>query len=387
MSVIPWPRNPLLVLAVLLALLAGCDGDTPPSEQDRQAQHSAPVPVGVIEAALEPVRLGERFVGRVESRQTVEVRARISGFIQERRFEEGQMVEAGAPLFRIEKDTYQAQVARLRADLSAARAAARNAQARLKRAEALARQGNIAQEELEQRRAESLTADAAIEQAQAALQQAEIDLGYTDITARIAGRIGRAAFDVGDLVGPESGPLARIVTLDPMYVVFPVSQAELVAAEQEAAAAGQTAGAFQVRVQLADGSEYPHPGEVNFVGISVERGTDTVPVRAVLPNPDGRLRDGQFVQVRVEQKEAQQAIIIPQAAIQADQQGRYVLTVTSENRVAVTRIEVGEPLAGGRTTVRSGLSPGDRIVIQGIQRLQPQMAVDPRPVEPPGTGG
>lgn len=377
---------PPLLAVPLALLLVACDGSGREST-DSQTQPSGPVPVGVIEAQLGPVRLGESFVGRIESRQTIEVRARISGFIQERAFEAGQRVAAGDLLFRIEKETYQAEVARLRADLAAAEAAARNAQARLRRAEALAEQGNIAQEELEQRRAESLTAEAAIEQARAALQQGEIDLGYTDINARIGGRIGRANYDVGDLVGPESRPLTRIVTLDPMYVVFQVSQEELVGAEQEAAAAGQTAAAFQVRVQLTDGSEYPHSGEVDYVGISVERGTDTVPVRAVLPNPDGKLRDGQFVQVRVEQKEAQQAIIIPQAAIQADQQGRYVLTVTPENRVAVTRIEVGEALDGGRITVRSGLSPGDRIVIQGIQRLQPDMTVEPRPVERPGAEG
>jgi membrane fusion protein (multidrug efflux system) len=237
-------------------------------EESSQAVQSPPVPVGVIEAQLTPVNLGESFVRRIEAVQKVEVRARVTGFIEARLFEEGQFVEVGVPLFHIEKDTYEAVVRQRQADLAAAEAESVNARAQLDRAEALAKGGNIAQEALEERRAAAQTTAAAILQARAALRQAEIALGYTDIHAPLSGLIGRAAYDVGDLVGPDSGPLTEIISRDPIYAVFPISQRELVAAERQAAEHGQDRSAFVVRIRFADGSEYPHPGKVDFVGIN-----------------------------------------------------------------------------------------------------------------------
>ncbi len=375
----------MLLLPVAL-IVSGCgpDGDDASTAAQQQPQV---VPVGVIEAQLSPVNLGESFVGRIEAVQKVEVRARVTGFIEARLFEEGQTVEVGTPLFRIERETYEALVEQRRADLAAAEAAAENARAQLRRAETLVERGNIARATVDERRAAAQTAEASILQARAALRQAEIDLAYTEIRAPIRGRIGRAHYDIGDLVGPNSDPLTEIISQDPIYVLFPVSQSRLARAEREAAERGVDASAFTVRIRFQDGSEYPYAGQVDFVGISVERGTDTVPVRAVLPNPDGWLRDGQFVQVRVERAEAEQAIIIPQSAIQADQQGVFVLAVTPENRVEVRRIQTGETLDRGRTTVVSGLRPGDRIIVQGLQRVRPDTPVDPRPVETIGVGG
>lgn len=387
-AALPEPRSrglPAALFSVALAL-AGCGpeegGGTPAAQQQPQT-----VPVGVIEAQLSPVHLGESFVGRIEAVQKVEVRARVTGFIEARLFEEGQIVEAGTPLFRIEKDTYEAVVQQRRADLAAAEAAATNARAQLGRAETLVERGNVARATVDERRAAAETAEASILQAKAALRQAEINLAYTDIAAPIRGRIGRAAYDVGDLVGPDSNALAEIISQDPIYVVFPVSQGRLAEAEREAAARGAGQDAFTVRIRFQDGTEYPHPGRVDFVGISVDRGTDTVPVRAVLPNPDGRLRDGQFVQARVEQAQAQQAIIIPQRAIQADQQGNFVLAVNPENRVEVRRIQTGETLDRGRVTVASGLQPGDRIIVEGLQRVRSGAPVEPHPAEAIGAGG
>lgn len=261
------PAHPLgrLPTWLLMAALTAC---SLAGEESSQAVQSPPVPVGVIEAQLTPVNLGESFVRRIEAVQKVEVRARVTGFIEARLFEEGQFVEVGVPLFHIEKDTYEAVVRQRQADLAAAEAESVNARAQLDRAEALAKGGNIAQEALEERRAAAQTTAAAILQARAALRQAEIALGYTDIHAPLSGLIGRAAYDVGDLVGPDSGPLTEIISRDPIYAVFPISQRELVAAERQAAEHGQDRSAFVVRIRFADGSEYPHPGKVDFVGIN-----------------------------------------------------------------------------------------------------------------------
>ena len=218
------------------------------------------------------------------------------------------------------------------------------------------------------------------------MRQAEINLAYTNSSAPIGGRTDRAVYDVGDLVGPDSGPLTEIVSQDPIHVLFPVSQKQLAQAEREAAGRGADRRSFVIRVQLQDGSDYPHTGRVDFVGASVDRGTDTVSVRAVLPNPEGQLRDGQFVQVRVERAETQQAIVIPQSAIQADQQGTFVLSVNPQNNVEVRRVQTGEPLGRGLTTVRDGLNAGDRIIVEGIQRARAGAPVEPHAVEPHAAG-
>ena len=342
--------------------------------------------MGVIEVQPQPVTVGATFVGRIEATQKVEVRSRVSGFIEARLFDEGQMVERGALLFRIENGTYEAVVQQRKADLAAAEAQADNADVQLRRARELAKRNNIPEATVDEREAAARAARAAVLQAQAALRQAEIDLGYTEVAAPIAGRAGRALFDVGDLVRPDSSPLVEIVSQDPVYVTFPVSQRRLLEARRAAGEKGLDASAFVVRLRLADDSKYPHPGRVDFVANTVDRGTDTVTVRAVLPNPDRLLRDGQFVQVFIEPAEPEQALVVPQSAIQADQQGQFVLAVGKGNKIEVRRIETGKTLDRGRVTVNSGLNAGDRIVVQGIQRVRPGAPVEPRPVASTANG-
>jgi membrane fusion protein, multidrug efflux system len=375
----------ITLMAAVLAVLAGCERDADNSQAQSQQQPAQPVPVGVVQVQPRPVTVAESFVGRIEAIQNVQIRARVSGFLQDRLFEEGELVQTGKPLFRIERDTYEAIVEQRRADLAAAEAEAENARVQLQRARELSERDNIAQATVDERQAAARTAEASILQAKAALRQAEINLAYTEITSPNDGRIGRAQFDVGDLVGPESGAMAEIVSTDPIYVTFPVSQQRLLQAQREAGERGLDPTDFVVRLTLPDGSQYPEPGRVNFVGISVERGTDTVPVRATLANSNGLLRDGQFVQVAVEGANPEQAIVIPQSAVQADQQGNFVLGVTQDNKAEMRRIETGATLERGEVTVSSGLNPGDRIVVEGIQRVRPGAPVDPRPTENPAS--
>ena len=371
---------PLLAGAGLL-LLAACGDGGEQAQDNAQQQPPQAVPVGVFEVRPEPVTLGETFVGRIEAIQRGELRARVTGFLEERLFREGETVEQGKPLFRIEPQIYEAVVEQRRADLARAEAEQENATVQLRRAQELVQRNNIPEATVDERQAAARTAEAGVLQARAALRQAEIDLGYTEIQAPIAGRIGQALFDVGDLVNPESGALAELVTQDPIHVLFQVSQRTLLEAQRAAGSQGLDPNRFVVRVLLPDGSEYQHQGRVNFVGITVSQQTDTVPVRAEVPNTDGLLRDGQFVRVLIQPDEPELAITIPQAAVQADQQGNFVLGVDGENTVRIQRVETGETLDQGRVVVRSGLQEGDRVVIQGIQQVRPGAPVTPSPVD------
>lgn len=366
-------------LGIALALSA-CDDGGKAQQQVQQAP--AAIPVGIVTVKPTPVTLGEAFVGRVNAIQKVDVRSRVTGFIEARLFEEGALVQQGAPLFRIERGTYEAIVDQRRADVAAAEAQTQNAELQLRRARELIQRSNISQSTVDEREAAARQARATYLQAQAALRQAEINLGYTDISAPITGRTGRAAFDIGALVGPDTAPLVQIVSVDPTYVIFPVSQRRIAQAQQEAGAAGLNPGAFVVHVRFTqDGAPYPHPGKIDFIANTVQRGTDTVEVRAVLPNPDGLLRDGQFVQVYVEQAQPHLALTVPQAAVQTDRQGRFVLVVNADNKIDVRRVETGETLNLGNVTVRSGLNEGDRVVVQGLQQVRPGSPVTPHPAE------
>jgi membrane fusion protein (multidrug efflux system) len=367
--------------AFMATALLSC-GEEASQQQAAQPGQAPPIPVGTIEVKPQPVRPGESFVGRIQAMQKVEVRARVNGFIEARLFEEGSLVQQGAPLFRIERGTYEAIVEQRRADVAAAEAQAQNAELQLQRARELIQRANISQATLDEREAAARETRASVLQARAALRQAEINLGYTEIAAPIAGRIGRANFDLGALVGPDSGPLTVIVTEDPTHVVFPVSQRRLLEAEQQARAEGLKPQDFVVTVRLSDSAVYPHQGRVDFVSPTVQRGTDTVDVRATIPNPDGLLRDGQFVQVTVSRSESQMALVVPQAAVQADRQGQFVLVVTPEKTIEVRRIETGDTLDRGNITVRTGLKEGDAVVVQGLQRVQPGSPVEPQMVEP-----
>lgn len=372
----------LFVAAVALALLGACE-----QQAETSAAPTATPPPAVTVISVQPTEFtpGFGFNGRVVAVDEVELRARVTGFLQKRLFEEGADVETGDLLFVIEKAPYEAVVAQRQAELASAEAKKVNTAAQLQRGEELVRNNNIPQSEVDLRRAEDQMAAAAIQQARAALEQAEINLSYTEIHAPIAGRIGRAAFSVGNLVGPDSGVLATLVSQDPIYVTFPVSQRQLLAHRGER-------GDPVVRVTLPDGTLYQHPGKLNFLDVQVDPGTDTLTVRAELPNPDRVLVDGQFVGVRVERGAPERVLAVPQAALQVDQAGPYVLVVGDDGKVEARRVTLGDA-EGTQVVVERGLNEGERIIIEGIQKVRPGMAVaasEARPNDPapaPSTGG
>jgi membrane fusion protein, multidrug efflux system len=374
---------PRMLLALVGAvLLAGCG-----QEETASPQAAPPSPaVTVAPVAPADVRPKSEFVGRVEAVNKVDLRARVTGFLEKRPFREGQEVKAGDLLFVIEQAPYQAAVDQRRAELASADANRANTKVQLQRGEELLKNKNIPASEVDTRRAQDEMAAASILEAQAALEQAQINFGYTDIHAPIDGKIGRATYTVGNLVGPDSGVLATIVSQEPMYVTFPVSAAVILQARREAGGALPEPSRFVVRVKLPDGSIYQHPGEIDFLNNQVAQGTDTLAARAVFPNPERVLVDGQFVTVTVEAGQPVTALVVPQGTVQVDQAGPYVLVVGTDQKVEQRRVALGAD-QGTDVVVQSGLKQGERIIVSGIQKVRPGMQVAANEAIPaPGEG-
>ena len=315
------------------------------------------------------------FTGRIEAMDKVDLRARVEGFLEQRLFTEGQDVKAGDLLFVIEKAPYQAEIENVEAAIARAQATLDLAEIEQRRQGELVKKQATAQARLDEATGRAGEAHADLQRQQATLTTAELNLGYTDIKAPIAGRIGRSNYSVGNFVGPQSGTLATIVSQNPMYVTIPVTQRQLLAVRKESAAGGSDATDMAIKVRLADGSMYGEVGRFNFVDVQVNPGTDTVQVRATLANPDGALIDGQLVTAVVETAKPQAALVIPQQAVQIDQAGRYVLKVDAENKAQVQRITVGGE-DQGYYVVTNGLTQGERVITEGLQKVRPGMVVD-----------
>ena len=298
----------------------------------------AAVPVGTVTAERKPIARTADFVGRIQAIERVDIQARITGYLEQVLFKEGDFVKEGQPLYRIEKDLFKAAVEQAKGALEASKAKKLLTAIQYERAEQLMKTsaGTVVA------RDQALTADrsaaAQILIDQANLDTAEINLGYTDIISPIAGKIGRTMVTKGNVVSPQSGTLTTIVSQDPMYVLFPVSQRALMQARKDANAA-DIAG-IKVRLRFADGSTYGQVGKIDFVDVTVDRATDTVQVRAVFPNPSGELIDGQLVTVNLEAGTPEEQVVVPQAALITDQQGVYVFVV-EDGKAAIRRIKTG----------------------------------------------
>jgi membrane fusion protein, multidrug efflux system len=339
------------------------------------AQGASPPPaVSVVAAASRQVTETASFVGRVVAIDKVDVVARASGFINERNFTEGQQVKTGDLLFRIEPDTYKAAVDQQTANLARAKATEVNANLQLQRGQDLVRNQNIPQSEVDQRAANAQAAHADVLQAQALLEQAKINLGYTEIRSPIDGRIGPANFTMGNLVSPSSGTLATIVSQDPIYVTFQASEADVIEYKHRIAASADKNPHVTIHIKLPDGSMYPHPGRTNLLDVQVQADTDTVLVRAQLPNPEGILIPGGIVDVIVDRGAPQASLLIPQSAVQLDQAGRYVLVVGDNKKVEQRRIVAGVE-QGRDLIVKEGLKEGELVIVEGIQKVHPGQIV------------
>jgi RND family efflux transporter MFP subunit len=377
------------VVAAALALSACDDG-----AGDGQASATLPPPpVTVANPLVMPITEWYEFTGRFEATEQVEVRARVSGYLEEIRFEDGEMVEQGQVLFVIDRRPYQAAVEQLRAQLTSAGARVDLAAAELERAEQLVNNENISRSTYDQRMQQKRVAEAAQVMAAAALREAHLDLAFTEVRAPISGRISDRRVDIGNLVSGDPGAtlLTTIVALDPIHFVFDMSEADYLGF-QRAVGEGELPSArdrsTEVQLRLPDEPDtetWPRTGHMDFVDNRIDESAGTIRARAELANPGNFITPGQFGQLRLPGSPRYEAILVPDSAIVADQASKVVLTVTEDGTVEPRAIREGPRYAGGLRIVRRGLEPSDRIVINGLMRARPGAKVDPQPgsIDPP----
>lgn len=358
-------------------------------------QASAPPPtVAVIPATRQTVPIFREYVGRTQPNQSVDVRPQVSGILKSTLFSEGSPVREGDVLFRIDPAQYQAallnaqgQSARAEADVAQAKAQLEKARRDVARYEPLARQRAIPQEELENAQSSVQVAQAQVGQAQAALaaaragvSQAELNLGYTVIRSPLTGIIGRRQVDPGNLVSPQSEtPLVTVSSSDPIRVTFDVSDVEYLAfARRTGVRPGrQLRNSPNFDMILSDGSVFPQKGRFLLVERAVTAQTGTLPIVAVFPNPGNFLRPGQFVRVRVTTEQMPNVVLVPQGAVQEVLGARSIYIVSPQNKVVQRTVTI-QGAFENRSIVTQGLEQGDRVIVEGAQKVRPGMTVQPQ---------
>lgn len=369
------------VLGIALSCVMMAPALVGPSVASAQTAGAAAVPVTTAPVRLEAVARSLTSTGRVEAIDKVDVLARVQGFLDAVEFEDGAEVAEGDLLYRIERALFEAAVRQAEGLLTEAHAAKALADIELDRAEQLLARavGTVQQRDIA--KAGSDRAAGKVTEAEANLATARINLGYTEILAPIAGRIGQTVLTKGAVVGPDSGVLVTIVSEDPMHVSFPVSAREFLRGKDSPEKVDRAK--VRVRLRFLDGSFYEHEGRIDFVDVSVDQATDTVMARSTIANPERTLIDGQLVTVHLEAENPAERPVIPQAALLADQGGIYVFVV-EDGKAAVRRVRTGKAV-GADITVEEGLAEGEQVIVQGLERLRPGMAVQASPAAAQGT--
>lgn len=358
------------------------------SKGDGQAGFANRVPnVGVMVVHYQPTLLTTELPGRTSPYQEADVRPQVNGILIRRLFEEGGTVHAGQPLYQIDPAPYQASFDSSKAALANAQANLATTRAKAERYANLLKQNAIAPQDYDDALAAWKQAEANVLQSQANLESARINLGYTNITAPITGRIGRSLVTVGALVtADQTNVLATIDTLDPIYVDINQSSAELLAL-RKALTEGQLSGATpettRVTLLLEDGSKYPLEGTLKFSEASVDPNTGAVVLRAVFPNPRGLLLPGMYVRARIVEGVDPHAILAPQQAVSRDEKGEPTVLVVDKHGIARLRILQTSQAIGSSWLVTAGLAPGDKMIVDGLQNLQPGTPVHAVPASIP----
>jgi multidrug efflux system membrane fusion protein len=370
-----------LMLAIGLAALAGLDGGCSSSAQP---EAPAPAEVSVAEVICKQLGDSDEFTGRLQAVNAVEVRPRVSGYLQSVQFKEGAIVRQSDLLFQIDPRPFQAEVDRLKGDLSQAKAQLSRAQSDFERAERLHNNDGMSAEEYDRRAAVRNEAEARIASTEAALRGAELNLEFTRVTAPITGRVGRAEITEGNLV--ENGaaqvkPLTTLVSLDPIYVYFDVDEQTYLKYARLTQSHGTSSHDLRslALLGLADEDGFPHAGQVSFVDNQVSSSTGTIRLRATFANKNLALTPGLFARIRLQGGGAHSGCLAKDEAVVTDLNQKYVFVLGKNNTLAYRAVKLG-PMAEGLRVVRDGLHEGDIIVVSGLQRVRPGAAVTPKKV-------
>jgi membrane fusion protein (multidrug efflux system) len=370
-------RVSLLAVVCLQLGLGGCR-----SESKADAGPPPPVEVGVVTLQPQSVLLTTELPGRTSAYEVSEVRPQVSGVIRARLFTEGQTVEKGQTLYQIDARLYRATAAQARANLASARAQNEAAQAKAERYRLMLAEGVVSAQDYTDAHAAASAAAASIEQTRAALDTASINLRFTEVPAPISGRIGRSLVTTGALVTEgQTSPLTTIQRLDPMFVDLQQSSSDMLALRRSLATAGNAAASADVQLELEDGSDYDRIGTLQFAEATVDPSTGSVTLRARFDNPDGLLLPGMYVRAIVGQSERRGAILAPQQGVTRNPKGQATaLVVGPDDKVVQKAIETSRVL-GDQWLVEKGLAAGDRVIVEGTDKVKPGQLVRPVPMK------
>ncbi len=363
--------NRLIIPGLVLGALVAC--------QKQEEQAKAPPPaVSVAGIQEKNIRNSTTFIGQVAAIDKVSLVARVSGFLEDKAVQDGKKVKKDELIFKIEKDQYVAAVDKAKADLASAQADDALKLANLNRDRDLYQKGHISEAAFQSTQAQKAQSDASVQAAQAALDQAQLNLSYTDISAPFEGVLGKTTYSVGEVVGPSSQPLATLIRVAPVYVNFAVSEAEYLNALKTHGINPddiKPENTPNLSLILPNGDTFDETGKVVFIDNKVDPKTGTISFRGLFDNKSWTLLDGTFVNVVIESKEEKKALVVPQAAVQRDQRGSFVLVVNAQNTVEQRYVELGAQVDSD-FVVNKGLQSGEKVIVQGLQKVRPGVPVN-----------
>lgn len=353
-----------------------------PGPRERARAQSAPAPeVTVMTVVPQDVPVYSEWVGTTEGLVNAKIRAQVTGYLAKQAYKEGAAVKKGELLFEIDPRTFKAVLDQARAQLAIAKARLGKTEMDVKRYRPLAKESAISQQELDDAVQANLAAKAGVQAAEATVEQARLNLGFTNITSPVDGIAGSANAQIGDLVGPtQTGELTTVSTVDPIKVIFPISEQEYMKLSRELSktAGGGTGERPKLDLALADGTVFPHRGEFSFAERQVDVKTGTIRIAAVFPNPGNLLRPGQFGRVRAVVDFRKGAVLVPQRAIMELQGNYHAAVVGADNKVVIRAVKTGERI-DNMWVITSGLEAGERVVTEGVQKVREGMTVNPKP--------
>ncbi len=359
-------RYLFLLLTAALFLNGGCKKPAP-------AKRPAPE---VTVASVKKTKLKETFIviGKVKADDKAEIVARVTGFLKKTNFDEGAKVKKGDLLFLIEQDQYKANLEKAKGILLSALATQKNAMLDFERQKNLYQKRAVSKRNYDEALATKMKADAIVMQAKSGVKLAELDLGYTEVRAPFDGYVGLENYSIGNYVGPTSGPLTSVVSMENVRVEFNISDKLVLKARQIGYDSIKSADHVKVIIYLADGVKYPHPGEITFWDNQIDKDTGTLTMQAMFPNPRLLLIPGMYVQVAVDAQEKDNALVIPRIATAEDITGYYVMLVDKDNVVRRQKVTLGIR-QNEKVEIISGLKAGERVVVAGLQHIRPGMLV------------